>query len=80
MGKIVVSDNISLDGVVQDPTGEEGFGHGGWFDEIVARTAKRGPSSSSRRRWAPRRCCWAGGATSSSPRGGRRGAASGRTG
>jgi dihydrofolate reductase len=31
MGKIVVSENISLDGVVQDPTGEEGFRHGGWF-------------------------------------------------
>ena len=23
--------NASLDGVVQDPTGEEGFRHGGWF-------------------------------------------------
>ena len=33
MGKIVISgpQNISLDGVVQDPTGEEGFGLGGWF-------------------------------------------------
>jgi dihydrofolate reductase len=31
MGKIVVSQNVSLDGVVQDPTGEEGFRHGGWF-------------------------------------------------
>lgn len=31
MGKIVVSTNISLDGVVQDPTGEEGFALGGWF-------------------------------------------------
>jgi len=31
VGKIVVSENISLDGVVQDPTGEEGFKHGGWF-------------------------------------------------
>jgi dihydrofolate reductase len=34
MGKIVVSENVSLDGVVQDPTGEEGFRHGGWFDQI----------------------------------------------
>jgi dihydrofolate reductase len=34
MGKIVVSENLSLDGVVQDPTGEEGFRHGGWFSEI----------------------------------------------
>jgi dihydrofolate reductase len=33
MGKIVMSgpQNVSLDGVVQDPDGEEGFGVGGWF-------------------------------------------------
>jgi dihydrofolate reductase len=33
MGKIVLSgpQNISLDGVVQDPDGEEGFELGGWF-------------------------------------------------
>ena len=33
MGKIVMSgpQNVSLDGVVQDPDGEEGFGLGGWF-------------------------------------------------
>ena len=30
MGKIVVSENITLDGVVQDPAGDEGFRHGGW--------------------------------------------------
>jgi dihydrofolate reductase len=34
MGKIVVSENVSLDGVTQDPTGEEGFRHGGWFGRI----------------------------------------------
>jgi len=34
MGKIIVSENLSLDGVVQDPTGEEGFRHGGWFLRI----------------------------------------------
>jgi dihydrofolate reductase len=34
MGKIVVSENITLDGVVQDPTGEEGSKHGGWFLEV----------------------------------------------
>ena len=33
MGKIVISTNVSLDGVVQDPDGEEGFGRGGWFLE-----------------------------------------------
>jgi dihydrofolate reductase len=30
MGKIVVSENVSLDGVVQDPAGDEGFRVGGW--------------------------------------------------
>jgi dihydrofolate reductase len=34
MGKIVVSENVTLDGVVQDPTGDEGFRHGGWFAQI----------------------------------------------
>jgi len=34
MGKIVISTNVSLDGVVQDPTGEEGFRHGGWFVQV----------------------------------------------
>jgi dihydrofolate reductase len=31
MGKIVISTNVTLDGVVQDPDGAEGFRHGGWF-------------------------------------------------
>ena len=34
MGKIVISENVSLDEVVQDPTGDEGFSHGGWFGQI----------------------------------------------
>jgi dihydrofolate reductase len=34
MGKIVISENVTLDGVVEDPTGEEGFRHGGWFSQI----------------------------------------------
>jgi dihydrofolate reductase len=34
MGKIIVSENVSLDGVVQDPTGQEGFERGGWFFEV----------------------------------------------
>jgi dihydrofolate reductase len=37
MGKIVISENVSLDGVVQDPTGDEGFRHGGWFGQIKDR-------------------------------------------
>ena len=34
MGKIIISENASLDGVIQDPTGEEGFSFGGWFNQI----------------------------------------------
>jgi dihydrofolate reductase len=34
VGRIVISENVSLDGVIQDPTGEEGFRHGGWFAQI----------------------------------------------
>jgi dihydrofolate reductase len=34
MGKIVITTNISLDGVTQDPTGEEGFRLGGWFNQF----------------------------------------------
>lgn len=37
MGKIVVSDNVSLDGVVQDPAGDEGFARGGWVGLIKDR-------------------------------------------
>jgi dihydrofolate reductase len=33
MGKIVVSENVSLDGVIEDPTGVEGLRGGGWFFE-----------------------------------------------
>jgi dihydrofolate reductase len=34
MGRIVISENITLDGVVQDPTGEESFRRGGWFVQV----------------------------------------------
>lgn len=34
MGKIIVSDNVSLDGVIQDPAGDEGFRVGGWVGLI----------------------------------------------
>jgi dihydrofolate reductase len=37
MGKIVISENVSLDGVVQDPAGDEGFGRGGWVGRITDR-------------------------------------------
>ncbi len=34
MGKIVISTNVSFDGVVQDPDGKEGFRLGGWFGQF----------------------------------------------
>ena len=34
MGKIIISENVTLDGVVQDPAGGEGFRHGGWIGRI----------------------------------------------
>ncbi|WP_067564843.1 dihydrofolate reductase family protein [Nocardia acidivorans] len=37
MGKIVISTNVTLDGVVQDPDGQEGFELGGWFHQFAGR-------------------------------------------
>jgi len=34
MGKIVVSENVTLDGAIQDPAGDEGFRAGGWVGLI----------------------------------------------
>ncbi|HEY4830546.1 MAG TPA: hypothetical protein VIH85_27515 [Solirubrobacteraceae bacterium] len=47
MGKIVMSgpQNVSVDGVVQDPDGEEGFRLGGWFVQSGARTLNSGTRS-----------------------------------
>ena len=54
MGKIVVSNNVSLDGVIQDPAGDEGFGRGGSVGLIKDRPELN--SSRSTRPWAPRPC------------------------
>jgi dihydrofolate reductase len=35
MGKIVVSQNMSLDGVVEDPSCEGGSRHGGWIQQFI---------------------------------------------
>ena len=37
MGRIIVSDNISIDGVFEDPAGDEGFERGGWVGAIKDR-------------------------------------------
>jgi dihydrofolate reductase len=34
MGKIIISENVTLDGVMQDPTGDDGFKLGGWFNQM----------------------------------------------
>jgi dihydrofolate reductase len=34
MGKIVITTNISLDGVIEDPDGQEGSTLGGWFGQF----------------------------------------------
>jgi dihydrofolate reductase len=34
MGKVVVTEFVSLDGVIEDPGGSEDFEHGGWSFEI----------------------------------------------
>lgn len=34
MGRIIISDNVTLDGVVEDPAGDEGFRVGGWVGLI----------------------------------------------
>jgi dihydrofolate reductase len=38
VGQIVISENVSLDGVVEDPAGDEGFERGGWVGLIKDRT------------------------------------------
>ena len=35
MGTLVVSENVTLDGVMQDPTGDDGFARGGWFRQMT---------------------------------------------
>jgi len=37
MGRIIVSDNLSIDGVFEDPAGDEGFERGGWVGAIKDR-------------------------------------------
>jgi dihydrofolate reductase len=44
MGKIVISENVSLDGVIEDPAGVEGFSRGGW----VGRIGERGREEAAR--------------------------------
>src|SRR5207247_1778028 len=42
MGRIVISENVTLDGVVQDPAGVEGFARGGWVGRVGDRGLEGG--------------------------------------
>jgi len=37
VGKIVITTNVSLDGAVEDPDGQEGFVRGGWFGRFAGK-------------------------------------------
>ena len=43
MGRIIVSENVSLDGVIQDPTGDEGFNSADGSPRSGTATEKPGP-------------------------------------
>jgi dihydrofolate reductase len=34
MGRIIITENVTLDGVTADPVGDEGFGRGGWANQL----------------------------------------------
>ena len=55
MGRIVVTEFISVDGVIEDPGGSEDFKYGGWSFEFSR--GEEGDSSSSTRRATRARCC-----------------------
>jgi len=60
MGKIVVSDNVSLDGVIQDPAGDEGFSVGGWVGRLKDRPQLNQLALDEA--MPPGPCCWVAGA------------------
>jgi hypothetical protein len=80
MGKIVISENVSLDGVVQDPTGDEGFRHGGWFGQIEDKDREEAAKVLLDEALGTEAMLLGRAATSSSPRGGHPGLAPWRTG
>jgi hypothetical protein len=79
MGKIVVSDNVSLDGVIQDPAGDEGFRVGGWIG-LIKDHPQLNQLALDEALAAEALCFWVAGATRGSPRGGLLGVGRWRTG
>ena len=55
MGRIVVTEYISVDGVVEAPSGSEDFARVGWVDDF--RRGRRATNSRSTRQWHPMHCC-----------------------
>jgi hypothetical protein len=80
MGKIIISENVSLDGVIQDPTGEEGFKHGGWLSQLGEQDREAWATVEFDEALGPRPRSSVGGATTTSPQGGRPEPVGGRTG
>ncbi len=78
MGKIVVSRNVTLDGVSQDPARDEGFRAGGWA-RLTGNSPQPAKLALDEAPAAGGPSFWAGEATSDSPRGGHLAAASWRT-
>ena len=80
MGKLVISENVTLDGVVEDPAGADGFGRGGW----VGRVGERGRDAAAKFRpdeaLGAEAQLFVGEPMSSSRRGGHPGVANWRTG
>jgi hypothetical protein len=52
MGQFIVTTNTSLDGVVQDPDGQEGFERGGWFRQFGGKDLDGWTRLETTRRWA----------------------------
>ena len=82
MGKIVMSgpQNVSLDGVVQDPDGAEGFRLGGWFNQFAGKDLEEWAKVALDEALGAEAWLLGGGATSSSGRGGDPGVAPWRIG
>jgi hypothetical protein len=60
MAKIVITTNVSLDGVVQDPDGEEGFRLGGWFGQYGGKDLEEWAKIEYAEALGTEACCWAG--------------------
>ena len=58
MGRIVVTEFVSLDGVVEAPGGGETFKHGGWSFEF--NRGDEGDKFKLDETMRPRPCCWGG--------------------